>query len=220
MTILELKDVSKHYISGTRTHAALVGVTMRVEAGEMLAIMGPSGAGKSTLLQICAGLLAPSTGTVLVDGHDLYAYSRDKRAEFRRRHMSTVFQNCNLIPMLTARENIVLPALIEGISPPEITLAELAPALGIADRLDHFPTELSGGEQQRVAIARALINNPRCIFADEPTGNLDRKTTHDVMELFCQLNRAGRTVVIVTHDPEVAGYCHRVLHVMDGTVSR
>ncbi len=220
MALLELWNVTKNYRSGERYVKALNGVTLRVEAGEMLAIMGPSGAGKSTLLQICAGLLPPSTGTVTVDGHELYAFSRDKRAEFRRRHMSTVFQNCNLIPMLTARENIVLPALIDGINPPERTLAELAPALGIADRLDHFPAELSGGEQQRVAIARALINNPRCIFADEPTGNLDRKTTEDVMELFAQLNRAGRTVVIVTHDPTVAGYCHRTLHVVDGNISR
>lgn len=218
MSLLEIRNIRKDFVSGARTVQAVKDVSFKIERGEMVAVTGPSGAGKSTILQICAGLMRPSSGSVVFDGHELYSMKNDGLAEFRRNHISYIFQHFNLLPMLTARENIAVPSLLNDIKPNDDVLCELAGALGIAERLEHFPSELSGGEQQRVAIARALINNPECIFADEPTGNLDGNTTKDVMELFVDLNKGGRTIVIVTHDPEVAKYCNRVLTVVDGSI--
>ena len=218
MSLLEVRNIRKDFVSGARTVQAVKDVSFKIERGEMVAVTGPSGAGKSTILQICAGLMRPSSGSVVFDGHELYSMKNDGLAEFRRNHISYIFQHFNLLPMLTARENIAVPSLLNDIKPNDDVLCELADALGIAERLEHFPSELSGGEQQRVAIARALINNPECIFADEPTGNLDGNTTKDVMELFVDLNKGGRTIVIVTHDPEVAKYCNRVLTVVDGSI--
>ncbi len=218
MALLEVRNIRKDFVSGTRTVQAVKDVSFKVEQGDMVAITGPSGAGKSTLLQICAGLMCPSNGSVIFDGNELYSMQKDRLAEFRRNHISYIFQHFNLLPMLTARENIAIPSLLNDIKPNDDVMRELADNLGITGRLEHFPSELSGGEQQRVAIARALINNPGCIFADEPTGNLDRNTTKDVMELFSKLNESGRTIVIVTHDPEVAKYCNRVLTVVDGKI--
>ena len=191
---------------------------IKIEEGEMVAVTGPSGAGKSTLLQICAGLMKPTRGNILFDGNDLYAMKNEKFTEFRRNHISYIFQHFNLLPMLTAHENIAVPSLLNDIKPNEDKLREITDILGITSRLEHFPSELSGGEQQRVAIARALINNPQCIFADEPTGNLDGDTTREVMDLFCKLNQNGRTIMIVTHDPEVAKYCNRVINIVDGKI--
>ena len=216
MALLEVRNVCKDFISGTRTVNAVSDVSFKVEKGEMVAITGPSGAGKSTLLQICAGLMKPSNGSVTIDGNDLFAMKNDELAEFRRNHISYIFQHFNLLPMLTAHENIAVPSLLNDIKPNEDVLHEITDMIGITERLEHFPSELSGGEQQRVAIARALINNPQCIFADEPTGNLDGGTTKDVMELFGSLNKSGRTIIIVTHDMEVAKYCHRILTIIDG----
>ena len=218
MPILELKHIRKEFVSGPRTVTALGDVSLRIEEGEMTAVTGPSGAGKSTLLQIMAGLLKPTSGEVKIDGQDLGTLSRKRSAAFRRKNVGYVFQRFNLLPMLTARENIAVPALLDGVKPSEESLLALAESLGIEDRLDHFPSELSGGEQQRVAIARALVNDPRILFADEPTGNLDSGTTGDVMEVFSRLNRAGRTILIVTHDPAVAGACRRVLRIRDGEI--
>ena len=218
MALLEIKHIRKEFVSGTRTVQALKDITLTIEKGEMVAITGPSGAGKSTLLQICAGLMRPTKGNICLDGNDLYALNNDKLAEFRRNHISYIFQHFNLLPMLTAQENIAIPSLLNDVKPEETALREITDTLGITERLDHFPAELSGGEQQRVAIARSLINNPACVFADEPTGNLDGGTTKDVMELFCRLNDAGKTIVIVTHDPEVAAYCHHTITIVDGTI--
>lgn len=218
MALLEVKNIHKDFVSGTRTVKAVNDVSFKIEQGEMVAVTGPSGAGKSTVLQICAGLMKPTHGSVTIEGNDLYKMEKDRLAEFRRNRISYIFQNFNLISMLTARENIAVPSLLNGIKPNEAVLREITDTLGITGRLEHFPEELSGGEQQRVAIARALINNPSCIFADEPTGNLDGKTTKDVMELLCKLNRDGRTIIIVTHDPEVAKYCNRIITVVDGRV--
>lgn len=218
MALLEVKNIHKDFISGARTVKAVNDVSFKVDRGELLAITGPSGAGKSTILQICAGLMKPSNGSVILDGNELYAMKKDKFAEFRRNHISYIFQHFNLLPMLTAHENIAIPSLLNDIKPNEGILREITDTLGITDRLEHFPSELSGGEQQRVAIARALINNPQLIFADEPTGNLDRNTTKDVMELFCQLNHDGRTILIVTHDPEVAKFCNRTITIIDGKI--
>ena len=218
MALLEVRNVCKDFISGTRTVNAVSDVSFKVEKGEMVAITGPSGAGKSTLLQICAGLMKPSNGSVTIDGNDLFAMKNDELAEFRRNHISYIFQHFNLLPMLTAHENIAVPSLLNDIKPNEDALHEITDMIGITERLEHFPSELSGGEQQRVAIARALINNPQCIFADEPTGNLDGGTTKDVMELFSSLNQSGRTIIIVTHDMKVAKYCHRILTIIDGKI--
>lgn len=218
MALLEVTNIHKDFISGTRTVKAVNGVNLKIEKGEMVAIIGPSGAGKSTILQICAGLMKPSIGKVLLDGKDLYSMKKNKLAEFRRNHISYIFQHFNLLSMLTAQENIAIPSLLNGVKPNEDALRNITDTLGISERLDHFPSELSGGEQQRVAIARALINNPQCIFADEPTGNLDGLSTQDVMNLFCKLNRDERTIVIVTHDPEVAKYCNRTITIIDGAI--
>lgn len=218
MALLEVRNIYKDFVAGMQTVKAVNNVSFKIEKGEMIAITGPSGAGKSTILQICAGLMKPSNGSVTLDGNDIYSMDKDELAKFRRNHLGYIFQHFNLLPMLTVQENISIPSLLNNITHNEMILREITDTLGIADRLSHFPSELSGGEQQRVAIARALINNPQCIFADEPTGNLDGKTTKDVMELFCKLNQTGRTIMIVTHDQEVAKYCNRVLTVVDGGI--
>ena len=160
--------------------------------------------------------MRPTKGQVLFDGRDLYAMKESEFAAFRRKHISYVFQHFNLLPMLTARENIAVPSLLNDVKPTEETIRAITDPLGISERLDHFPSELSGGEQQRVAIARALINDPDVIFADEPTGNLDSAASGDVMEIFTDLNRVGKTVLIVTHDPQVADYCAKVIKIVDG----
>ena len=219
MPILELNHIRKEFVSGKRTVQAIRDLNLKVERGEMTAIIGPSGAGKSTLLQIMAGLMRPTKGQVLFDGRDLYAMKETEFAAFRRNHISYVFQHFNLLPMLTARENIAVPSLLNDVKPTEETIRSITDPLGISERLDHFPSELSGGEQQRVAIARALINDPEVIFADEPTGNLDSAASGGVMEIFTNLNRAGKTVLIVTHDPQVAEHCTRVIKLIDGSVS-
>ena len=216
MLTLEVKNIRKDFTSGTRTTNAVRDVSFTVKEGEMVAIVGKSGAGKSTVLNICAGLMKPSGGSVKYDGSELYKLSRDKLAEFRRVNIGYVFQHFNLLPMLTARENIAIPSLLENKKPDDGHLSTLAESLGITSRLDHFPGELSGGEQQRVAIARALINNPRIIFADEPTGNLDSENSALIVEAFRQMNSKGVTVVMVTHDSSIADSCHRILKINDG----
>ena len=171
MAMLEVKRIRKDYVSGLRTVRAVNEVTFKVGKGEFIAVMGASGAGKSTVLQICAGLIRPTDGVVLYDGVDIFSKNKEELALFRRNNIGYIFQSFNLLPMLTARENIAVPALLNGKKPDETTLNGIAETLGITERLDHFPGELSGGEQQRVAIARALVNDPSVIFADEPTGN-------------------------------------------------
>ncbi len=218
MAMLEVKRIRKDYVSGLRTVKALSEVTFKVEEGEFVAIMGPSGAGKSTVLQICAGLLKPTDGTVLYDGNDLFSKGKEELALFRRDHIGYVFQSFNLLPMLTARENIAIPSLLNGSKPDESKLNTIAETLGITERLDHFPSELSGGEQQRVAVARAIINDPSIIFADEPTGNLDSATAADIMAIFVELNKRGKTVIIVTHDNTIASYCTRKIMIADGFI--
>lgn len=216
MALIEIKNIRKDFSNGVRTIQAVNGISLQLEEKDMTAITGPSGAGKSTFLQICAGLMKPSGGQVLFEGKDIGGYNGKKIADFRRNKVGYVFQQFNLLPMLSARENIAVPSLLNNQKPSDEQLNRLAEKLGIEGRLDHFPGELSGGEQQRVAIARALINDPKCIFADEPTGNLDRANASEVMEIFVHLHNEGKMIVIVTHDPEVVRYCTRTIHIRDG----
>ena len=218
MAMLEVKRIRKDYVSGLRTVRAVNEVTFKVENGESIAVMGASGAGKSTVLQICAGLIRPTDGVVLYDGVDIFSKDKEELALFRRNNIGYIFQSFNLLPMLTSRENIAVPALLNGKKPDESALNGIAETLGITERLDHFPGELSGGEQQRVAIARALVNDPHVIFADEPTGNLDSATAADIMSVFVELNKREKTVVIVTHDDKVASYCTRKIVIADGRI--
>ena len=218
MALLEIRNLHKDFVSGTRTTRALRDVSFTIDQGEMVAITGPSGAGKSTVLNICAGLMKPSGGSVKFEGTELYTLDRERLAEFRRNHIGYVFQHFNLLPMLTARENIAIPALLNDKKPDDGQLSGIAESLGISERLDHFPGELSGGEQQRVAIARALINSPKIIYADEPTGNLDSENSAQIIDCFKRLNEGGTTIVMVTHDKAIADSCHRILNIVDGVI--
>ncbi|MHC1713788.1 MAG: ABC transporter ATP-binding protein [Solidesulfovibrio sp.] len=196
----------------------LRGVDLRADAGEVLAVMGPSGAGKTTLLMLMAGLERASSGSVRVAGHDLSAMGEDQLAAFRRENVGIVFQGFHLVPAMTALENAALPLEFSGRSDAFSRAEEALVAVGLGERLGHFPAELSGGEQQRVALARALAPRPRLILADEPTGNLDGETGERVMELLFSL-AADTTLVLVTHDPGLAGRCGRVVRMRDGRVT-
>ncbi|MCS7006050.1 MAG: ABC transporter ATP-binding protein [Gaiellaceae bacterium] len=197
------------------------GVSVDIAPGRATAVMGPSGSGKSTLMHILAGLDKPTSGTVTVAGRELTALGDEELTKLRREHVGFVFQFFNLLPMLTARENILLPLAIAGRKPDGEWLAQLVADVGLADRLDHRPSELSGGQQQRVAIARALVTRPTVLFADEPTGNLDSATGHEILELLRRsVEEYGQTVVMVTHDPRAAAMAHRVLFLADGRIVR
>jgi len=219
--IVEATNVVKIYDTGRVKVPALRGVSLTVYRGEMVAIMGPSGSGKTTLLNCLSGLDTIGEGMILIAGKELARLPDDVRSEFRARHMGFVFQLFNLIPVLSALENIELPALLAGIRPSEARRRAWAvlEQVGLADRAGHKPAELSGGQQQRVAIARALVNQPDIIWADEPTGNLDTETADEVMALLRRLNREnGQTFVIVTHDPRIGSMCDRVIQMRDGLI--
>src|SRR3982750_4083238 len=199
--MLQARQLTKEYQSGDHRLAVLPDVSFTIPDGAFVAIVGPSGSGKTTLLGLLAGLDVPSRGSVLLDGSDLTALSEDQRAKLRGQKVGFVFQSFQLIQTLTALENVQVPLELRGDDGAPERARELLPRVGLADRLDHFPTQLSGGEQQRVAIARAFANAPRILFADEPTGNLDSDTGSRIVQLIEQLNReSGSTVVIVTHD--------------------
>jgi putative ABC transport system ATP-binding protein len=220
MSLIEVRNLAKHYRSGDETVEALRGVDISIEAGEFITIMGQSGSGKSTLLSVLGGLNHPSQGTVTMAGIELYALAGEKLADFRSAKLGFVFQSFNLIPYLTALENVMLPLAISPLK----TAAKNAAArdalsrVGLAAKGDRLPNALSGGEQERVAIARAIVNRPEILFADEPTGNLDSKTSLEMMNLFRTLNDAGQTVVMVTHNPENCDYSDRTIHLKDGLV--
>ena len=219
--IVEATNVVKIYDTGRVKVPALRGVSLTVYRGEMVAIMGPSGSGKTTLLNCLSGLDTIGEGMILIAGKELARLPDDVRSEFRARHMGFVFQLFNLIPVLSALENVELPALLAGIRPSEARRRAWAvlEQVGLADRAGHKPAELSGGQQQRVAIARALVNQPDIIWADEPTGNLDTETADEVMALLRRLNREnGQTFVIVTHDPRIGSMCDRVIQMRDGLI--
>jgi putative ABC transport system ATP-binding protein len=219
--IVEATNVVKIYDTGRVKVPALRGVSLTVYRGEMVAIMGPSGSGKTTLLNCLSGLDTIGEGMILIAGKELARLPDDVRSEFRARHMGFVFQLFTLIPVLSALENVELPALLAGIRPSEARRRAWAvlEQVGLADRAGHKPAELSGGQQQRVAIARALVNQPDIIWADEPTGNLDTETADEVMALLRRLNREnGQTFVIVTHDPRIGSMCDRVIQMRDGLI--
>jgi len=217
--ILKTENLWKVFRSGKLDVAALRGVNVDVYPGEFVSVMGPSGCGKSTLLHVIGGLSQATRGTVLLDGNDLAALGDAGRTLLRRHKVGFVFQRFNLLPTLNAKGNIALAQHIHGDGFDPHRFDVVTRMLGLTDRLDHRPSELSGGEQQRVAIARAIINEPKIVLADEPTGNLDTKNSENVLGLLRQLNKdLGQTIVMITHNPEAAAYGNRVLHMRDGLV--
>jgi len=216
--VIELTDVGKTYRSGELAVDAVRDVSLRIERGEFVAIVGPSGSGKSTLMHILGCLDVPSSGTFCLAGEDVSALDENRLAELRNRHIGFVFQQFNLLPYMTAQRNVELPLVYAGTAPAERReRARVALGLvGLSDRAAHRPGELSGGQQQRVAIARALVTEPDLILADEPTGNLDSASTADVLALLRDLHRDGRTIVLITHETDVAEMADRVVHMHDG----
>ena len=218
--LIKAKKLSKVYGSGENQVVALDKVDLTVAPGDFISIIGPSGSGKSTLLHLLSGLDHPTSGSLTYDGQEIYTLPDKELSAFRRRQMGFIFQQFNLLPVLTARENILMPLLLDKKQPDEGYLSQLAELLGIRNRLDHLPHELSGGQQQRVAIARALIAQPEVIFADEPTGNLDSKSGGEVMDMLKSIrDRMGQTLVIITHDNRIAAMADRRLTIMDGVLS-
>jgi putative ABC transport system ATP-binding protein len=218
-SILKTENLWKVYRQGHVDVPALRGVSVDVPPGEFLSIMGPSGCGKSTLLHVIGGLASPTRGKVLLDGNDLSALSDAERTRLRRHKVGFVFQRFNLLPTLSARDNIALAQHIHGNGFDPHRFEVVTIMLGLTGRLTHKPSELSGGEQQRVAIARAIINEPKIVLADEPTGNLDSKSSDNVLAMLRQLNQdLGQTIVMITHNPDAAAVGHRVIHMRDGLV--
>lgn len=222
MPLIETRDLWKTYQMGDETIHALKGVSISIERGEYVAIMGPSGSGKSTLMNLIGCLDTPTKGSYLLNGKQVSEMNDDELARIRNEEIGFVFQTFNLLPRATALHNVELPLIYAGISA-KVRGERAAQALDkveLGDRKTHRPNQLSGGQRQRVAIARALVNNPSILLADEPTGNLDSKTGVEIMSLFERLHQAGNTIVLVTHEPEVAAHAHRSIHIRDGQVEK
>jgi putative ABC transport system ATP-binding protein len=219
---LYLTDVTKVYQMGDTVVNALAGVSLSVEAGEFTAIMGPSGSGKSTLMNILGCLDRPTAGSYQLDGQEVAALTDDQLAVTRNKKIGFVFQNFNLLPRMSAHQNVALPLIYAGVEKAERQnlATEALQLVGLGERMHHKPNELSGGQRQRVAIARALVNSPTIIMADEPTGNLDTKSGDEIMATLIALNQQGRTIILVTHEPDIAAYARRVIHVRDGLIVR
>lgn len=216
---IEAKKISKVYGSGENQVVALEEADLKLEPGDFVSIMGPSGSGKSTLLHLLSGLDRPTSGSLFYDGQDIYGFSDKALSAFRRRRIGFVFQQFNLLPVLTARENILMPLLLDKRQGEEAYLEQLAERLGIGDRLNHLPHELSGGQQQRVAVARALASKPAIILADEPTGNLDSKTGMDVISLLKLTSQEfHQTIVMITHNEEIALMADGIIRIEDGKI--
>lgn len=217
---IQVNNISKIYGAGESKVTALKAASMTIFEGDFISIMGPSGSGKSTLLHIISGLDNPTSGTILYDNIDIHNGSDKMLSAFRRKKIGFIFQQFNLLPVLTARENIIMPLLLDKKKPDENYLQELSSLLGLKNRLTHLPNELSGGQQQRVAIARALIAKPDIIFADEPTGNLDSKSGGEVMSMLCSIReKMNKTLVVITHDSRIAEMADRRFTIIDGELS-
>jgi putative ABC transport system ATP-binding protein len=219
-TIINLDKIVKNYYIGSITVEALRSVTIDINKNEYVAIMGPSGSGKSTLMNLVGALDTPTSGEYILNGTDVSKMDDNRLAEIRNQEIGFIFQTFNLLPRYTALENVMLPLIYAGFPKSEraekakTTLAEV----GLADRMDHKPNELSGGQRQRVAVARALVNKPSIILADEPTGNLDSKTSIDIMKLFGQIHEMGNTIILVTHEEDISHYAHRIIRLLDGQI--
>ncbi len=215
--ILDVQRLTKTYKTGAGALTVLKEISLTLPQGSTCSILGPSGSGKTTLLGLCAGLDRPTSGSVLLNGEPLAQMSEDERARIRNQHVGFVFQNFQLIPTLTALENVTVPMELRGDRTARALGLELLQRVGLAERVAHYPAQLSGGEQQRVALARAFINRPKILFADEPTGNLDSETSSGIIEIMLELNRsAGTALVLVTHDPEVAALTERTIRLRSG----
>ncbi len=220
MSLIEVKDVTKHYLLGSQSVEALRGISFDIDQGEFLAIMGPSGSGKSTLMNIIGCLDSPTGGTYHLNNQVVSSLDGDELAGIRNKEIGFVFQNFHLLARNSALDNVMLPLKYAGVEKSEqiVRAKEVLSQVGLESRVDHQPSELSGGQQQRVAIARALVNNPSILFADEPTGNLDSQTGHDVMELFHNLHKQGQTIILITHENEVAAKAQRTIFIKDGLI--
>ncbi|MEJ8751736.1 ABC transporter ATP-binding protein [Lagierella sp. ICN-221743] len=219
MEILKVENLRKEYGEGNNKVIALDGINLEIERGDLVAIVGPSGSGKSTLLHIIGGVDNPNDGKVYIDGNDISNYSSKELAYFRRRKVGLIYQFYNLIPNLTVRHNIELPLKLDKKKIETELFDDIVKKLGIEDKLDSFPSELSGGQQQRVAIARSLIYRPSIILADEPTGNLDRKNSKEIIEIFKYFNRTlKQTIILITHDEEIALQTKRIITIVDGKI--
>lgn len=221
MTILQTTNLKKIYGSGEAEVRALDGVDLTVNKGEFIAVVGTSGSGKSTLLHMLGGLDRPTAGKVLVEGKDIFALKDEALTIFRRRKIGFIFQNYNLVPVLSVQENILLPIQLDGNTPDKAYVKEIISTLGLGSKMKNLPNNLSGGQQQRVAIARALATKPAIVLADEPTGNLDSKTSQDVMGLLkITSQKFGQTIVMITHNEEIAQLADRIVHIEDGRIVR
>lgn len=221
-TVINLDKIVKNYYIGSIVVEALRAVDIDIKTNEYVAIMGPSGSGKSTLMNLVGALDTPTSGEYILNGTDVSKMDDDRLAEIRNREIGFIFQTFNLLPRYTALENVMLPLVYAGIGKSErIAMAtKTLTEVGLADRMDHRPNELSGGQRQRVAVARALVNNPSIILADEPTGNLDSKTSIDIMKLFGEIHNKGNTIILVTHEEAIARYAHRIIRLIDGMIDK
>lgn len=216
--IITIKKIVKSYGMGEGIVHALDGVNLEIAAGELVAVVGASGSGKSTLLHMIGGMDSPTAGSVFFNGKDISKYSKKQKAKYRCENVGIVFQNFKLIEELNVRENIIMPVLIARKKVDEDYYKALVEMLGLSERQSHLPSELSGGQKQRVAIARALINKPELLLADEPTGNLDKKNSEEIMQIFLDIHKKGKTIVLVTHDREIAEQCQRQIEMSDGKI--
>ncbi len=219
-TVIDIQHITREFEVGTVLVRALKGVSLQIAEGDYVALMGPSGSGKSTLMNVLGCLDTPTAGTYLLNGTDVSSLIDDELAEIRNKEIGFVFQTFNLLPRYTALDNVALPLIYAGQSRDERDkrATEVLGQVGLSDRMDHKPNELSGGQRQRVAVARALVNKPSIILADEPTGNLDTKTSHEIMELFEHIHGMGNTVILVTHEEDIAAHAKRIIRLRDGEI--